>query len=640
MLLAGSLLLTIAIQAQNLKKDSLKVQKILKGVNKGKTAPYLATITDKKQVAFISGYIDAKTAEKKKADDAALVAYNATLGMRYANGDKSVIPQVIKVLQGGDSEKIRELFGQMEPEYDSQDKLVLDPAVKTEIIKLLENEELEGAAIQLLSTNEIEGWQQILEDRLLSGKSSEELRIYYRLSTVGSAKAFDYYDKNHGNDSYMFIKELPWDSFDLRQYFEKGPGHVKTRILDNAYKVLRDNPFTEEELSASVAVDSAVVEYEEYPEKTELAQTEEEIEEAVEAAVESVDEVYYETSSYDEELSPFDVKSIALDLVVEFGDERTVPAYTQYSEMLQKVSAASDTKDLGNSMDIMLLKYYPLQKKKETVMRLARRSEDQFSALCRAVYADPVLAADPDVNAAIFAEYERPKLLNYDTEEFISHFHRMDKATFGKLVDTHIKAPFKREKLKTQYAFSYQTLEETNKYLLENGFVPEPIVITDINGTPARDYWDKGENPMMTSLELSGITVFFDSESGAYPADYDNLLDAFAKISKGKLQGCKRYLQYKIEEDEEGYYTSESYFLVAYKNKVYVMAPGDSGEWYEMGVFQELLDALAADTGVVERYVPFGYDGQMGLYIFAEPAKAQKLIKEYDLNKNAVDIGE
>ena len=640
MLLACGLLLTVAVQAQNLKKDSLKVQKILKEAGKGKMAPYLATITDKKQVAFLSGYMEAKSAEKKKADDAALASYTNTLGMRYASGDKSTIPQVIKVLQMADSEKVRELFGQMEPEYGSHERLVLDLAVKNEVLKLLENEELEEAVVRFVANIEMEGWQAILEDRLLSGNSSAEQSIYYRLSTVGSAKAFDYYDKKHGNDAYMFIKELPWDSFDLRQYFEKGPAHIKNRILDNAYEVLKDTPFTEEELSATVVVDSATVDYEEYPEETELAETEEEIEEAVAEVVEAVDEAYYETSSYDEEMSPFDVKSAALDLVVEFGDERTIQAYTQYSETLQKVSDASSTKDLSNAMDLTLLKYYPAQRKKETAVRLAKRNEDQFIKLCSAIYADPVLAADQDINAAIFAEYERPKLLNYDTEEFVSHFHRMDKTTFEKYVDTHIKAPFKREKLKSQFAYSYQTLEETNKYLLDNGFVAAPIVITDINGTPAVDYWDKGENPMMTSLELSGITVFFDSESGSYPADYDNLLDAFAKISNGKLQGYKRYLQYKIHEDEEGYYTSESFFLVAHKDKVYVMAPDDSGEWYEMGIFQQLLDALTADAGGNERYVPFGYDGQMAIYLFAEPDKAQKLIKDYDLNKNAIDIEE
>lgn len=101
--------------AQNLANDSIQVNKYLKEADKSKTIPRMFTITDPAKVAQISNYIDAKSKIVKDAEDREKAEKAKLPGIRYKNGDKTAIPEIVTILKSNDSTKIEDVLLSWQP---------------------------------------------------------------------------------------------------------------------------------------------------------------------------------------------------------------------------------------------------------------------------------------------------------------------------------------------------------------------------------------------------------------------------------------------------------------------------------------------------------------------------------------------
>lgn len=556
---------------QDLVKDSIYISKIIAASSVGKEPPYVTLVTNKSQVEAISKYIDAKSAKKAEADRQLSEKYNSTPGRRYINGDKSTIPQIVAVLNSRNDKAIAALLREMEQEYDPEGKtiLYLDPEIKDNLFKLMESS-LEPVVVQFAGYNRVDGYIPVFENRLLSGKSADEDRIFFWLGYTGNEKAVDY---GISQNSIWLIQNLD-------AYMENGSEAVRQKLLSYAYRYLEKNPIR----AADIPV----------------------------AGNNKRDDYLPSPSG----ANP--IKFSLLDFVIEYGDKRSLSLYNNMVAVVQKANPDADIQ--LSKFKLAVIKFYAYPQKKEAVTK-ALAQDDLFFNIVPIIYKDKELTADAAVNQLAFTNFEKFKKYRYDgIERFVRYLiPAVDKNTFTAYVKKNIKEAPLQHDLLAQYDIQKQTLAETNEYLLKNGLVSTPVMIPKKDNTI-------GENNINHSLSLAHITLDFDVEASIYPLDYDDLLQSFASISKNKIQGLNCYLQYHDEEDSTVYQ-----LLVSYKDKCYIMAPSDQGDWYDMDAVNELLTAIIAETGCKEQFINWHNDGQYVSYIFGEHEKVNKLIKDYQL---------
>lgn len=588
-LLALCLIITSSAFAQDLAKDSIRVQKIIKDAGKGKKGQKLLTITDAASVAFLSSYIDAR-AKAIEDLEKMLVAHNdQALGRRYRKGDKSAKAEVLSILKGNDKNKISGLIDEMDPGYFDKDKTVnLDADVRAALFKLLNDNELESDVVQFAGFHKIEGYVAAFEARLVSGKSAVSDRVFFWLGRDGkSEKAIDYFISSFGkvrvNDA---DEDAYWFTEGLDDFMENGTAPVKKKIIDFAIAYMDKNPITEADLM-----------------KVQEAE---------------------ERGDY---LLEFEPKTYFIQLVLKSDDSR-VPAFSgKIESTMSKFIPVGDRKELHDAMELNLLRFYDLPKKKAATLA-SQPVKDDFMDFMNAVAKDKALLNDKEVAAHMMKLFDKNGITEkYEAQQFATTLKDMEKPVFEAAVSS-IKSAELRNMVSEYYTLEKKTVAENNDYLIKNGLITAPVTQEQLNKRKADEDMFYSDDSIYSMLDLSGISYNFDVEPGVYPADHDTLLLELTKKSGGKISGVKAYQQDKFDDKEE---TSEIHLIAVYKNKAYIMIPEDLGDWYDMEAFSLLLDAITKDSGIKEKFVSVETGDQMAWYIFGEPQKVQKLVDDYKL---------
>jgi hypothetical protein len=591
-LLAASLILTTSTFAQDLAKDSVKVQKIIKEASKGNAGVNLLTITDKEKVAFLSSYIDAKKKEEETAEQKRMTEYENVPGRKYRKGDKSAKPQVLAILKGKDKDKILALINDMDPDYTEKDKAInLDADVKTELFTLVSDTTVERNVVQFLGYNKVEGYIPVFENRLLSGKSIDNGRLFYWLGSDGkSEKAVDYFISSFGNKTaYSEDNDMYWFTEGLSEFLEKGTEPIKKKIIDFAIAFTEKNPITIKDLMKQEKEEEDIV------------------------------------GGY---ISDFDPKTYFIQLVLTSDDPR-VPAFSEKQEaFLAKFILPKDRKELHDAMLPNLLRFYDFPKKKEAVLQ-SEPAKDDFIDLMNAVSEDKALLNDKEVAPHLFSLLEKCNYTeSYQADIFISSLKEMDKPVFEAAL-TAIKSTELRKVVSEKYLLENKGLAENNDYLVKNGLIASPVTQESIKEHYKEDGIELDDYSIYTILQTAGISLSFDVEVGDYPARHDVLLLDFEKKSMGKIAGIKAYQQSRINKKTD---TSDIHLITVYNNKAYIVIPEDMGDWYDIDTFGSLLQTIQEDSNMKERFVSVNTGDQTAWYIFGKPEKVQSLIDDYKLS--------
>ena len=582
-----ALLYSLTGFSQNAIKDSLKVQGIIKQAAKGQDV-YLAAVADKEQDEFLAGYITTRAQQKKETvtEDSAV---DNSPGKRYKKGDKSTIPQIVQIINSHNTDAITDLFNALERDYDDKQPLFLDVPIKEAIFKLMTDEALETDAIQFIGYNAIDGYIPLFENRLLSGTSPDEGRLFFWLGQSGSEKALNYMIAQVSRDGRMHSS---WQAGSLKDYIVKGTPAMQKKLLDYAYSYLEKHPITKKDLEER------------------------------------------SWSGYDEETG--DPKLTFFFLVKELGDKRSLPTINKVIPLLQGLHEEGYT--LQTVLQTDALKFYEGAEKKQAVIQLLKTNDDAFFDICYFIDREDAtgLKNDAEVSSLVFKTFERLKKTDVtgdvNTYSFVVHFPSESEAKFKALVEKNIASATLKKDLLEQYRISKITNTTVNRYLFANGLTDVPVSDEVIKT------YDESEGIALTgigtvfsALDLNGLYLIFDAESDSYPVPYDELLERFVTASKGKLQGVKCYLQYSDTDPENAQY----HLLVSYKGKAWVMKPVSEGDWYDLETFMPLIDILLKESGCKERFVTLEEDG--GQYIslmFGEPQKVAQFKKEFGLQTN------
>jgi hypothetical protein len=587
-LLALCLAFTSVAFGQDLVKDSIRVQKIIKDAGKGKQGRKLLTITDAGSVAFLSSYIDTRAKAVDEMEQMLLANNDKALGRRYRKGDKSAKAQVLAILKGKDNDRISELIDEMDPGYFDKDKTVsLDADVRAELFKLLNDNELESNVVQFAGFHKIDGYVPAFEARLISGKSTVSGRLFFWLGRDGkSEKAIDYFISSFGkipvNDA---DEDAYWFTEGLDDFTENGTAQVKKKIIDFAIAYMDKNPITLADLMK--------------------------VQEAEENGV------------YEE----FEPKTYFIQVVLRSDDPRVPEFSAKIEASMAKFVPAGERKELHDAMELNLLRFYDLPKKKAATLA-SQPVKDDFMDFMNAVAKDKALLNDKEVAAHMMKLFDKNGITEkYEAQQFATTMKDMDKPVFEAAVSS-IKSAELRNMVSEYYTLEKKTVGENNDYLIKNGLITASVTQEQLNKRKADEDMFYSDDSIYSMLDLAGISYNFDVEPGVYPADHDTLLLELTKRSAGKISGVKAYQQDKFDDKSE---TSEIHLIAVYKNKAYILMPEDLGDWYDMEAFSLLLDAITKDSGIKEKFVPVETGDQTAWYIFGDPQKVQKLVDDYKL---------
>lgn len=153
----------------------------------GKDIPPIKVVTDAKRIAEIRTTLQNNIATKKEKQ-ALDESQNFTISKRYKKGDKIVVPEILKILQGNDKAARTIIYEELAKDYDDPESYEInEPELVAQLLKGIESPEDEEAAIQLAGITKLRGANERFEKRLLSGKSIEEGRIVFWLSHEGKS---------------------------------------------------------------------------------------------------------------------------------------------------------------------------------------------------------------------------------------------------------------------------------------------------------------------------------------------------------------------------------------------------------------------------------------------------------------------
>lgn len=585
---AVAILTMASASAQNLAKDSIQVNKFLKEADKGKTVPRLFTISDPQKVAVISAYIEAKDKLAKDAEAKDKAMRESQPGVRYIKGDKTAMGDVMATLKSMDEDKIEELLGQMSRDFEDTKPLALDPEVANALFALVQDEVFEARAVQFLGYNDVEGRMPVFEKRLLSGQSVDADRLFYWIADDGPhPEAIDFVVKTYNRDP-KFFEDASWTPGSLYDYMEKAPEADKTKILNITYDYLDKNfphGMVPEREADSLNTGSQYLEF------------------------------YKIASQYGqrEKMRP------TLQKVIKIHNERSAK------------KDRMDESEIDQALDMLYIKQVDPAAQRRLILSMFITPEMFFDGL-EDLNNLPNLANDPDLLTKAFTLFPLCDARN-EKERFVREMKRLSADDFKKYA-ANIKQEAFRKELLDLYVISTRTAAQHGDYMKSLGLVTKPITDADVAAYKKDNPYDEETNNIYSALEMAGIHVNFDMEADEIPVPYGDLLDKFSKASHGKFGPFKSYVQSRYDKKKELY---DYRFMVICNNKCFVVVPEDTGDWYDMTAFSQLLDALKAEVQMTEQFVPVTTGDQTAWYIFGQPDKVKELIDTYKL---AVDIPE
>ena len=563
--------LSLNVYSQNTKKDSLAIQKIVKKYNPKNEIQKLIVITDINEVNLIHAYIIKKNIEKTEATEKLNIEKNARIGKRYANGDKSVIAEIIKILESEDEEKINPILIDLDLDYSERKKgIILEQNILNALVKLLKNPDFEHRIVQFLGFNNVVGSEKILEERLISGNSTDNDRIFYWLaSNFNNKNALDYIHKSYF-DNKIDLEQMDWVLSGFSEYIENGDAEAIQKIKDIAFNYLKRKPI----------------------QKTDFEK--------------KTDSGFFGNVALNISM---------LEILVQVKDHKVKD---HLDTVLNSLKGTKYYNEAFSKTEKLLFFTFTNEKKKEFILKNLNSQDDFFETL-ELIKDENQLIKDSEINKQILLNFEKFNFIDeYDFDRIVSYLNGIEKELVSNLINKYINNNSLKTHLIKKHEISLLSLKQINDFLIKNEIINEEISEVKIENYKKKEFPIENLNSIEACLDISEISLNFDTEVGEFPVDYSSLMTDFAKISKNLIQDIKSYLQYKVDYNNgEAYYQ----FLVSYKNKCYVLIPENLGDWYDIESFEKLLNSIVSETNCKEEFVSISTGGQDAYYIFGEKDK-------------------
>lgn len=533
----------------------------------GKDIPPIKVVTDAKRIAEIRTTLQNNIATKKEKQ-ALDESQNFTISKRYKKGDKIVVPEILKILQGNDKAARTIIYEELAKDYDDPESYEInEPELVAQLLKGIESPEDEEAAIQLAGITKLRGANERFEKRLLSGKSIEEGRIVFWLSHEGkSLNAINYIDKK------IRAKKLPSKELDqaingLEGYASSTDNIIKRKVGDLALFIYKNKLIVNErfeDLKNSAHTSDAA-------------------------------------------------ESLLICLFV-CGDESVIPIAKdilkrniRFEKPVEALIRLEGSKHLNK-----VYGYLSSEDKFYTGLSIVEELDKKFvtDSLLRQVLIEK--SKDKDIN-------------EMDINRIIELYKKNDAEQYIKNPLLVISDKLLADSIVDSYKFSLTTSEAILKDLLDLKIItirPSDDVIKKIE----KETKNAPTFFAMEVMEKQNVLISFDTETDFVPVNYDGLFEKFASKTNGAFKDVLFYMETKESEN------NFKYTITIVTNKsAYITIFADDEDWYNMALVENLLERILKDINSENKFVPVTTGDQNSMYIFGDPKNVNLFLKKYKL---------
>lgn len=491
---------------------------------------------------------------------------------KYYSGDKSTIPEILKAIQSENYDELDNISQALEFSigYDA-----VKPTYEKEICDayyaLLYKDDLQNRTIQTIGYLQFPNYQIELEKLLFSGKCKVISRTLFWLGKDGSSlKSWEFLKSKILAKNYDFTKP-EWDFSALEGFSKSKNPAIQKDVIEFCLNLYNNKTIPKER--------------------------------------------------YEELRSMLDANNSAypvLNLLFSTDDPRIVPiAYEMLSKQIMPYYAFT-----------ALIRIEGI-KHKGKVMRDLR---DRDAFLSTIDYAKVLYSVTKDTTVlneilVQFAKNENPE--SYECDRIAEILIDTKAFNYFDKLEMYIKNPKTNARIRKTYEISKGNAVSFAHELETLGVVNVPFSKAIIDKA-ATIQADELRSYLNVFLEMSGImTPIIAAESGEYPIKYDDILNELFKNSNGKLNNILVYNE--IGGNINDYDLNYTITIVA-NNKVYSMKLPESGDSPDVQSIVALVNRVAIDAGLKERYVVLGNDDYYAQVLFGFEDKI-KLLKEKYFNE-------
>ena len=529
----------------------------------------ITTISNPKEVEKIRLYI-LENNEKKKANELEKLK-DKTLTERYKDGDKSVVPEIIKVLKGDDFKARKEIYRNFSRFYDEPENYNISEGELIEVI--LDNisiETDEKSVIQLAGFMNLPGYAEVFENHLLSKNSKDINRLIFWLGKDGtSKKTLDYIENLILNTKFDF-DENDYVMSGLKGFSENGDSTSKENVLEICLEIYNKKLIPKERF----------------------------------------DELKTSWSSTNPAIS-------LIEILLESNDTRIISIAYDFLK-----NEISEQKALFALIRLEGEKHKPL------IYEFLRDKDKFFDGLNPAIHMYK-LTKDNQLVETILIQFEKRKEQHpYEIEMIVSTLVSMNATHYFDDLDKILKNKELIKSIRDSYELSKGTVETIAKDLYEMGVVDKAFSQSVIEkAKQAESEYDGSIGYVYNFLTVSGIYQWFDAETDFVPVDYDNLIRDFSKNSNGRLSEIEVWMDADVDDDYNVIYK----IYVNANKRIYIIEPDDIGDWYDVDMTLKLMNTILSDSNITERFVFIDTGDQTVQIIFGPKEKVKLFAKKYKL---------
>lgn len=521
-------------------------------------------ITEKGKVELLKRRIH-ESQESQARFENTEAAPNSLAG-RYKAGDKSVVPDIVSLLKGRMNDEKTNLYFDLSPAWDDSTKLITEPEINQAVFENIKRGgEEEERAIQFAGILDMKGSQKVFEERLLSGKSLYEHRLFYWISEKAkSERALDYVigqiesgeiDESELGNGYM-------DG--ILSYCENGTKSMREKALSVSYYV-RDNNL----------IDS---------------------------------ERFRETRDGFSSTNPV---FPLLRILYEYGDERSiVDAKNDYgSDIMQELALAC----------LIRLEGIEHEKKVYDLLNLVEKYRSGLNAV-PAMYE---VTKDDVLLAHVVKKYGEFFADDSDADfrrEMVNTLLICNPENTLVILGENTNNIELLDKLKHDYYLLTADAVDIADELYALGLIKNPIGSEQLSNmeyqTGREAYWEL--------LTMSDIYTHFFAEGG-FPLQYDWLVEEFCSNSRGILDEANVGMEAHELDDEVFAYE----VMVVFNEVGFVIKPADNGYRFNTDHVLELLNTILEYNNYSQRFVALLQDVDYLEYLFGEPEAVEAFKEKY-----------
>lgn len=443
-------------------------------------------IDDLLRVNKIQSEIIQKTiAEEKKNSE---TKKNKSLGELYKSGDKSVVQELVKILNGNNVKLKKETLNSLEKNYD-EDFTISEKNLIDAILSNVNIDNCEKDAIQLAGISKLNGFVPVFEKRLLSGNSKDIGRLFYWLGEDGKSEAsIDYIiqqiqSRKINNDEFQNFIMTGFEGFS-----ENGSPSSKKKVYEfciNAYnkKLIPKKYFDE------------------------------------------LSEYSYSSGNPAESI---------LKCIFKNADINAKPIILEQINKKIRLNQALTA----------LVKIDGINAKKIVVSYLS--SKEYYSDAVSATANLYNINKDESVLKEFFKQSENNNENQDDIASFVNSLKSFNIDDLSSKAKLYINNKKILKEVLDEYALSKLTNESIAEDLFTIGILEERISKEQLNEPFENEEDNKG---LFYVLEKAGILIYYDAEVSEIPVNYTALINDYKNHSNHKLDSLYVWMDYSEKQD-------------------------------------------------------------------------------------------